>query len=126
MKYIDLFARVYKNWSDFLTTNWIDPALMCYPANGHYAQRQTTDKPKFDSNVLPDLAIQESPACGFLRTVGRWAKKTLAVVTPILTVASVVGVIPGLKNMKYIAKLSPMVQTSLFTLLFRFENNFKF
>jgi hypothetical protein len=126
MRYIDLFARVYDDWNDYLTNNWIDPALMCYSKVGHYGQYQPDKKPKFDSNVLPDLAIQESPACGTLRTLGRWAKKTLAVVTPILTVASVLGVIPGIKNMKYIAKLSPIVQTSLFSLLFCFENNFKF
>ncbi|CAF3618522.1 unnamed protein product [Adineta steineri] len=109
-KYIDLFARVYNDWAAYLTENWIDPALMCYPKDGHYGQEQKTDKPTFNPDVLPDLDIEESPACGVLRTVGRWTQKALAVVTPILTVASVVGIIPGLKNMKCISKLSPMIQ----------------
>ena len=129
LKYIDLFARVYDDWNDYLTSNWIDPALICYSKNGHYGQDQKTNTPTFNSNILPDLAVKESPACGTLRTVGHYVKKTLAVVTPILTVASIIGIIPKLRNMKFIAKMNPMIQTSLFFFFLFFvckKKQFKF
>jgi hypothetical protein len=112
LKYIDLFARVYDDWDHYLTSNWIDPALMCYPQDGHYGQHQKTNTPTFDSDILPNLGVKKSPACGSLRTVGRYTKQTLAVVTPILTAASVIGTIPKLKDMKCIAKLNPLIQKS--------------
>jgi len=112
-----------------LTSNWIDPALICYSKDGHYSQDQKTNTPTFNSDILPDLAVKESPACGTLRTIGRYVKKTLAVVTPILTVASIVGVIPKLRDLKFIAKINPAIQTSLFfffIFLFAKKNNLNF
>ena len=130
LKYIDLFARVYKDWDHYLTSNLIDPALICYPKDGHYGQDQKTNTPTFNSDILPDLDVKESPACGTLSTIVRCAEKTLAVITPVLTVASIVGIIPKLRDLKFIAKINPAIQTSLFFFFLFFclqkKNNLNF
>lgn len=89
VKYIDLQARVYKDWNDFLKTNVIDPSLCCYPINGNYAQKQETEEPTFDEDRQLELAVAESPSCSLVKTGIRWTQKALTYASYALMVASV-------------------------------------
>uniref|UniRef100_A0A914QJS0 DUF4781 domain-containing protein n=1 Tax=Panagrolaimus davidi TaxID=227884 RepID=A0A914QJS0_9BILA len=105
-KYIDLQARIYNNWKHFLETNVIDPALCCYPINGHYAQTQTTNTPSFDENVQVQLKVYESPSCSILKTAGRWAQTALTYGTYILMAASMVATVSGAQCIARFSKLN--------------------
>ncbi|KAE9549368.1 hypothetical protein FO519_007425 [Halicephalobus sp. NKZ332] len=63
IKYIDLQARVYDDWQDFLNKNLIHPSLCCYPVNGHYGQKQNSDELIFNEGIKPELKFSQLPLC---------------------------------------------------------------
>lgn len=84
--YIDIDARIYKNWKDYLNNNTLPKCLMIVPKNGKYQCNIHSKVTQYSTNVW--IEILRSPACKTSKTVLKAVDTTFNVVG----IASVVGI----------------------------------
>ncbi|XP_031848100.2 uncharacterized protein LOC116433771 [Nomia melanderi] len=84
--YIDIAARVYKSWEDYLNNNTLPKCLMVVPKNGKYQCNFHSKVTKYSSTVW--LETLKSPACKSSKT----ALKAVDATVNVLGIASTVGI----------------------------------